>query len=69
MKRKNVTTNDLANMVKRGFDDVTKEMRSGFKQVDKRFDKIENLILIEHRSRIEKLEAEVKKLKEVLAVR
>lgn len=76
MKKKNITTNDLAKMVKRGFDgtdkkfdNITKEMRSGFKQVDVRFDKIEKLILTEHRSRIEKLEYKVAKLEELLAVR
>ena len=69
MKKKDITTNDLARMVKGGFDDVTKEMRTGFKQVDKRFDKIESLILTEHRHRIEKLERKVEKLEELLAVK
>jgi len=69
MKRKNITINDLARMVKKGFDDVTKEMRSGFKGVDKRFDKIEGLILVEHRTRIERLEQKVEKLEQLLAVK
>lgn len=69
MKRKNVTINDLARMVKNGFDDATKEMRSGFRQVDKRFDKIETLILTEHRHRIEKLEKKVERLEELLVVK
>jgi molecular chaperone DnaK (HSP70) len=69
MKNKNITTNELARMVKKGFDDTTKEMRSGFKQVNKRFDRIENLILVEHRTRIENLEKKVLKLEEILAVK
>lgn len=69
MSKKNITTDELARMVKKGFDGVTKEMRSGFKQVDRRFDKIEKLILTEHRHRIEKLELKVARLEELLVVK
>jgi hypothetical protein len=75
-KKKNITINDLAVMVKKGFDGVdkrfdnlTKEMRFGFDRVDKRFDRLENLILVEYRTRIEKLEKKVEKLEEILAVK
>ena len=73
---KNITINDLAAMVQKGFaDTVTKnEFRSmkseivqRFDNVDKRFDKIEKLILADHKKRIERLEFEVKELKELLA--
>lgn len=73
MKNKNITTDDLAVMVQRGFNDVTEkmatksEMNRRFDLIDKRFDKIEKLILSDHRERIEKLEVEVKELKDLLA--
>mgnify|MGYP000920914322 FL=1 len=69
MKKKNVTIDDLAIMINKGFDDVTKEMRSGFQQNDRRFDKIESLMLVEHRTRIERLEKKVERLEGLLAAR
>jgi hypothetical protein len=38
-----------------------------FDQVDRRFDRIEKLILPNHKERIEKLEMDVKELKELIA--
>ena len=69
MKKKNITIDDLAIMINKGFDDVTKEMRSGFQQNDRRFDKIESLMLVEHRTRIERLEKKVERLEGLLAAR
>jgi len=83
MKKKNTTIDDLARMVKSGFDgtdkkidNTIKEMKLGFKQVDKHFDiiegrldKIEKLILADHKRRIEKLEIEIKELRELLAIK
>lgn len=78
MKKKNITIDDLARMVQKGFVDTAKktEMDFRFNQVDKRFDKvddkldrIEKLLIAEHRRRIEKLETDVKELKELLAVK
>ena len=42
-KKKNpkTTLDSLIQMVKDGFDDTTKEMKSGFKQIDKRFKKVD----------------------------
>lgn len=65
MKKKNITMDDLAGMVKKGFDGV--DLR--FDRVEERFDKIEKLLIAEHRRRIEKLESDVKELKELLSVR
>ncbi len=73
MSKKDVTIDDLAVMVQNGFNDVTErmatksEMNKRFDLVDKRFDKIEKLILADHKVRIERLEAEVKELKDLLA--
>ena len=70
--KKNITTDDLARMVQKGFSGV--DLR--FDRVDKRFDKIEDrletiekLLIVDHRQRIEKLETEVRELKELLAVK
>ncbi|GEM_PF-3473673 len=44
-------------------------IQKDFEQVYGRFDKIEQLILVDHKKRIEKLEEEVKNLKELFSVR
>jgi len=69
-KNKNITIDALARMVKKGFDETAKrgEVNERFDKVENRLDKIEKLILSEHKRRIEKLEIEVKELKELLAV-
>lgn len=73
MTKKDVTINDLAVMVQKGFNEVAEKMATKseinhrFDLVDKRFDKIEKLILADHRERIEKLEIGLKELKDLLA--
>ena len=84
MAKKDITINDLAVMVQKGFNEVDKR----FEQVDKRFDGIDNRldgmvtkaeinrrfdgledrVLASHQKRIEKLEAEVKELRGMFAV-
>jgi len=84
MAKKNVTIDELAVMVKRGFDETAKkadmdfrfdqvdkrfeQMEKRFNRVDERFDKIEKLILKDHKRRIEKLEDELKEVKGTLAM-
>ena len=69
---KKMTIDDLAAMVKRGFDDTAKEtvvdkrfyeVDKRFDEVDKRFDRIENILLRDHLNRIERLEDTVLRLK------
>ena len=70
MKKKNVTINDLAVMVGKGFGGVDKRfdgIDKRFDAIDFRLDKIEKLILADHKKRIERLETEVKELKELIA--
>ncbi|MFZ3054942.1 MAG: hypothetical protein WA091_03105 [Minisyncoccales bacterium] len=76
MKKKDVTIDDLAMMVQKGFIETAKksEMDQRFNDVDerldkmdKRFDRIENLILADHKERIEKLEMQVKELRDLIA--
>jgi len=77
MVKKNITIDDLAVMVQKGFDgtatkkdimDLRTEMNIRFQRVDERFDKIEKLILQDHNRRIEKLEDQLKEVKETLAM-
>ena len=73
MAKENITIDDLAVMVQKGFNDVTSkmttkvEMKAEFDAVNKRFDKIEKLILTDHKKRIEKLEDEIKEIKGLFA--
>jgi hypothetical protein len=78
---------DLAVMVQTGFTEAKKDMDKRFEQVDKRFEQVdkrfdvivtkaemnrrfdglEDRVLASHQKRIEKLEAEVKELREIFA--
>ena len=44
MKTKSITIEDLAGMVKKGFDGTDKKIEKGFKEVNIRLDRIENFI-------------------------
>ena len=75
---KKMTIDDLAAMVKRGFDETAKEtvvdkrfyeVDKRFDEVDKRLDRIENLILRDHVQRIERLEDTVLQLKVKVGMR
>ena len=81
MKNKNITTDQLASMVQEGFHDVTTKMatkfevESGFREVNKRFDKvdkcldrIEHTILEKHDDEIKYLKERVSKLEDALAI-
>ena len=47
---------DLAVMTQNGFNELNGEMNKQFEEVNIRLDRIENLILTDHRNRIERLE-------------
>lgn len=75
---KKMTIDDLAGMVKRGFDETAKEtdvnkrfddVDERFDKMDKRLDRIENLILRDHVQRIERLEDTVLQLKVKVGMR
>lgn len=72
--KKNITIDDLAVMVQKGFNGIANEMATKnemnrhFNLVDERFDKIEKLILADYKKRIERLESSVRELKEALAI-
>jgi hypothetical protein len=71
MKRKNISIDDLARMVQKGFLETAKkaEVNKRFDRVEDRLERIEKLLIAEHRRRIEKLEIDVRQLKELFAVR
>lgn len=76
MKEERITTDDLAAMIKKDFDGVDKRFDDFTEHVDKRFEevndhfeKIEKLILADHKRRIERLEDEMKDLKSLLAIK
>jgi hypothetical protein len=81
---KKTTIEDLAVMVKKGFDNTpTKsefealdgkvellriDMKDGFSEVKRRFDRIENIILAKHEHRIEMLEERIKEISSALSI-
>ena len=78
MKKKNITTDDLAVMIHNGFEKTAtiemvekgfEKVDKRFEQMDRRFDKIEKLILADHKERIEKLEEQMKELRGLLAIK
>ena len=71
MENKNITIDDLAGMVQKGFEETAKkdEVNERFDKIEDRLESIEKLILTDHKRRIEKLEDEVKELRELLAVK
>lgn len=77
MIAKKITIEKLAQMIARGFDETTKKLGETAKKVDvdkrfniveERLDHIEKLILANHHHRLERLEEEMKELRELLAV-
>lgn len=61
---KNITINDLAIMVAKGFEETAKksDMDKKFESIDKRFDRIENILIKQHSDKIENLERRVAQL-------
>ena len=66
--KKKVTIDDLAGMVKRGFDDTHAYMNKRFDDIDKRFDRIENFLLKRHEEEIEQLKVRMRYIEDMLAV-
>ena len=71
MAKKKVTIDDLAGMVKRGFDAVDARfdaVDARFDKIEERLDRIENLILKRHEGEIEQLKVRMRYLEDMLAV-
>ena len=71
MDKGEVTIEDLARMVQKGFEDTAKkvDMDARFNVVESRLDRIEKLLIVEHQRRIEKLEDDVRVLKDALNIK
>jgi len=73
-----VTNEELARMIAKGFEGTPtkQEMSARFDEVDKQFaevngrlDRIEKFLLEDHRRRIEKLEEQIKEVRDALAMK
>ena len=70
MKEKDISNNELARMVKTGFDELSEKMKTGFEKVDGRLTALENgqeeiklrLTNVAYRFEVVKLENQVKSL-------
>jgi len=71
MENNNTTNEDLARMIAKGFEETAKkaDMDFRFNQVEERLNKIEALLLGDYKKRIEKLELEMKELREALIIK
>jgi hypothetical protein len=67
-EHKNLTLDDLAAMVQRGFADNAEEVKTMRKEMSAGFERIEKILLAKQEKRIEKLEKEVQELKDALAM-
>ena len=70
MAEKEITNEELARMIARGFEETAKktDVNKQFADVHAKLDHIENILLTDHKKRIEKLEQAVKELKEAVAM-
>jgi len=69
MTRKNITIEDLARMVSKGFSEADKKTERGFNEVNNRLERIENTILKQHAQQIESLERRMNRLEEDLVIK
>jgi len=79
MRKKQTTIDDLATMVQKGFQGMDKRFDKVEDRLDKienrmdgvedRLDRIEKIFLVDHKHRIERLEFEVKNLKDLFALK
>ncbi|HLD38211.1 MAG: hypothetical protein US35_C0013G0002 [Parcubacteria group bacterium GW2011_GWA2_37_10] len=68
---KNITIDDLAAMVQKGFAETAKklDMDVGFKSVNERLDKIENVLIKQQNDKIERLEQRMQKIEDALVIK
>ena len=79
MLKRQTTIDDLAVMVQKGFQDMGERvdvlqsdvhmLKSDMGDVKEQLDRIEKLVLVDHKHRIERLEFEVKNLKDLFALK
>lgn len=69
MANKNITINDLAVMVGKGFAGVDKKFEEMSKDMNKRFDRIENILIKQQNDKIAKLEERMNRIEEALVIK
>ena len=69
MVSKNITINDLAVMVGKGFAGVDKKFEEMSKEMNKRFDRIENILIKQQNDKIAKLEERMNRIEEALVIK
>jgi archaellum component FlaC len=78
MAKRKITIETRAGMIQRGFGEMAKKrdmdrrfnsVVKRFDAIDDRFDRIEKPILADHKRRIERLEDQVKDLRDLLAIK
>ena len=69
--KKNITIDELARMVQKGFEETAKktDMDKRFDGIDKRLDRIENILIKRHSDEIENLKQRMHRLEEALAIK
>ncbi|MEK6884821.1 MAG: hypothetical protein AABY22_34635 [Nanoarchaeota archaeon] len=72
---KQTTNNGLARMISRGFagvdkrfEEMEKRFDKRFNEMDARFDKIEKIVLVDYKHRLEQVESDMRLLKSALAI-
>jgi len=63
------TKKDVKEIVNDTVDGLALMVGKGFADVDKRFDRVENILLKQHNDKIEKLEKRMHRLEEALAIK
>lgn len=68
---KEITIDELARMIAKGFEETAKkvEVDVRFDEIEKRLDRIEKFLLEEHRRRIERLEDQMREVRDALAIK
>lgn len=74
MAKKNITIDDLAGMVKRGFDETAKKqeldlVKRDVHTIKERIENIEKILLKQHSSQIQRLEKRLKRLEDLFALK
>ena len=71
MSEENITIDDLVAMVQKGFTETAKkiDMEAGFKTVNDRLDKIENVLIKQQNDKIERLEERMHRIEEALVIK
>lgn len=74
MAKRNITTDDLARMIKKGFDETATKtqvfaLEKRMNNVENRLENIEKILLKQHGDQIQNLERRVRYMEELFAVR